>query len=66
MHVNSHEFGIFGGPCIFDVSKLFPMNILLITLLDGPLLKPKIGLPKNPMCPILPLNKNYLKIPKIT
>ena len=28
--------GIFGGPCIFDVSKLFPMKILLLTLLDGP------------------------------
>ena len=36
MHVNSHEFGIFGGPCIFDASKLFPMKILNLTLLDGP------------------------------
>ena len=43
--------GLFGGPCILDVSKLFPMKILLITLLDG--LKPKTGLPKNPLCPYI-------------
>ena len=27
--------GIFGCPCIFDVSKLFPMKTLLLTLLNG-------------------------------
>ena len=47
--------GIFGGPCIFDVSKLFPMKILLLTLLDGfLLLKPKIDCRKihcEPHCP---------------
>jgi len=29
------------------------MKIILLTLVDGPLLKPKIGLPKNPLCPYI-------------